>query len=181
MIICGREVSAQGIEWLNGQGVELSQRERARQLCQMSHWQGPSCQLSLASARHILVRLERDGVVKSCPAQEAKAPGVVGKPDACVPQSLSVEVAPLECSLEELGTVELVLVGAPGTKNFRIWKGLLNRYHYLGAGPLFGAQLRYLIGSKRGWVGASPTFAILSINIANSMRISLLILIISTT
>ena len=154
MIICGREVSAQSIEWLNGQGVELSQRERARQLCQMSHWQGPSGQLSLASARHILVRLERDGVVKSCPAQEAKAPGVVGKPDACVPQSLSIEVAPLECSLEELGTVELVLVGAPGTKNFRIWKGLLNRYHYLGAGPLFGAQLRYLIGSKRGWIGA---------------------------
>ena len=36
----------------------------------------------------------------------------------------------------------------------RLWNGLIDRYHYLGYSPLPGAQLRYLIDSDHGVLGA---------------------------
>jgi hypothetical protein len=37
----------------------------------------------------------------------------------------------------------------------RIWNELPIREHPRGAGPLVGRQLRYLIGSEHGWLGAA--------------------------
>ncbi len=39
-------------------------------------------------------------------------------------------------------------------KTSRLWNGLIERYHYLGYTPLPGAQLRYLIESDAGLLGA---------------------------
>jgi hypothetical protein len=36
----------------------------------------------------------------------------------------------------------------------RLWNGLVDRYHYLGYSPLPGAQMRYLIESDQGLLGA---------------------------
>ena len=36
----------------------------------------------------------------------------------------------------------------------RLWNGLIDRYHYLGYTPLPGAQMRYLIESDQGLLGA---------------------------
>ena len=36
----------------------------------------------------------------------------------------------------------------------RLWNGLIDRYHYLGYRPLPGAQLRYLVESDQGLLGA---------------------------
>ncbi|MCP4967706.1 MAG: DUF4338 domain-containing protein [bacterium] len=36
----------------------------------------------------------------------------------------------------------------------RLWNGLIDRYHYLGYTPLPGAQVRYLIESDQGLLGA---------------------------
>ena len=36
----------------------------------------------------------------------------------------------------------------------RLWNGLIDRYHYLGYSPLPGAQMRYLIESEQGLLGA---------------------------
>jgi hypothetical protein len=65
-----------------------------------------------------------------------------------------VAIRLLECTLEELGPIELVLVGSRSSQAYRLWKALLDRYHYLGAGPLCGAQLRYLVRCPQGWIGA---------------------------
>jgi len=36
----------------------------------------------------------------------------------------------------------------------RIWNNLMQSHHYLGAGPLCGSQVRYLIKSEQyGWLG----------------------------
>src|SRR5208337_1434160 len=46
----------------------------------------------------------------------------------------------------------------------KIWSALMSRYHYLGSGPICGAQIRYLVKSDQGYLGAlsfsSPTFAL---------------------
>jgi hypothetical protein len=58
--------------------------------------------------------------------------------------------------LRALGRIELVLVRSRHCRAARLWRALLQRYHYLGAGPLCGAQLRYLVRSERhGIVGAA--------------------------
>ncbi len=39
------------------------------------------------------------------------------------------------------------------SEQMRIWNELMMREHPLGAGPLVGRQVRYLIGSRHGWLG----------------------------
>ena len=63
-------------------------------------------------------------------------------------------VAPV-CDLpdraSEVQALRLVLVATDEQR--WIWNELMAREHPQGAGPLVGAQLRYLIGSAHGWVG----------------------------
>ena len=61
MIICGRQINPQYLEWLDGEGVSLSQRQRARGLCELARWVGPSGQPPISVARQIVARLEREG------------------------------------------------------------------------------------------------------------------------
>ena len=64
-------------------------------------------------------------------------------------------MAPVCCSLHQLGGVELEKIGSRYSKASRLWKALMDTYHYLGAGPLCGAQMRYLIHSPvHGYLGA---------------------------
>jgi hypothetical protein len=54
-----------------------------------------------------------------------------------------------------LGEISLVAISSRYSKASQIWNGLMERFHYLGKGPLCGAQIRYLIkSSEYGWIGA---------------------------
>ena len=48
---------------------------------------------------------------------------------------------------------ELELVRVETDTEVRIWNELMIQEHPRGAGPLVGAQVRYLIGSQHGWLG----------------------------
>jgi hypothetical protein len=64
------------------------------------------------------------------------------------------EVESLGCRLKTLGEIKLVLVESKNRPLSRLWSDLMETYHYLGAGPLCGAQVRYLIESSvYGWIG----------------------------
>jgi len=64
------------------------------------------------------------------------------------------EIESLRCRLKSLGEIKLVLVDSKNRLLSRLWNDLMERYHYLGAGPLCGAQVRYLIESSvYGWIG----------------------------
>lgn len=66
----------------------------------------------------------------------------------------TVEVASVTGGLGDLGTVDLVVVSGGDARASWTWKSLMQTYHYLGAGPLCGAQLRYLVRSSvHGWLG----------------------------
>jgi len=55
----------------------------------------------------------------------------------------------------DVGSVTgLRLVRVEDTELIKRWNELMIREHPLGAGPLVGRQLRYLIGSDHGWLGA---------------------------
>lgn len=61
----------------------------------------------------------------------------------------------IECSLHELGKIELIRIYNSKDANYAIWKRLIKKYHYLGHGRLYGLQMRYLIKSEHfGLIGA---------------------------
>lgn len=61
----------------------------------------------------------------------------------------------IECDLQELGGIGLVRIHNAKDANYVVWKMLIEKYHYLGCGKLYGLQMRYLINSERyGWIGA---------------------------
>jgi hypothetical protein len=56
---------------------------------------------------------------------------------------------------EEVNSIlGLTLVRVGSVDQMRIWNELMIREHPLGAGPLVGRQVRYLVGSGHGWLGA---------------------------
>ncbi|HWT79363.1 MAG TPA: Druantia anti-phage system protein DruA, partial [Candidatus Methylomirabilis sp.] len=150
MILCGREVRPEVVAQLRAEGAGLSQRQRGRRLCQLSNWIGPSGDLQISVGRQVVARLERSGALE--PRAGALAP--IPRPVSDQKRPEWIEIQPIACSLEELGSIQLVLVEAGASQAYSLWKGLLERYHYLGAGPLCGAQLRYLVQCPRGPIGA---------------------------
>jgi hypothetical protein len=66
---------------------------------------------------------------------------------------------PVKTSLAKLGRVEVVLVGNRASAAACVWKALMQRHHYLGAGPLCGAQLRYLVRSQHNGMVAALSFS----------------------
>ena len=48
------------------------------------------------------------------------------------------ELAPVKARLSELGRIELVPVRSRYCRASRLWRALMQHYHYLGAGPLCG-------------------------------------------
>ncbi|MGZ8204164.1 MAG: Druantia anti-phage system protein DruA, partial [Burkholderiales bacterium] len=66
------------------------------------------------------------------------------------------ELTSVKAPLAKLGRIELVLVKSRHSRAARLWRAVMQRYHYLGAGPLCGAQLRYLVRAEHhGIVGAA--------------------------
>src|SRR5262249_35976712 len=97
------------------------------------------------SCRVALSRLHRRGLIQLPPPTQPPPGGK--KPTLRGPITMA---EPIQCSLRALGSVELVKVKSAQSKAARCWNELMGRYHYLGSGPLCGAQLRYLIKSAKG-------------------------------
>ena len=150
MEVCGQAFTPQVLERigevLSGE-PSLSRSALSRRLCEWLDWRDARGRLKQMSARVALSRLQRQGLVALPPAQGAVPPAGELEPP--------LDEAPmLSLSLTELGPVELVVIGEGDRALSRVWRGLLARHHPLGAGPLCGAQLRYLIRSARfGWLG----------------------------
>lgn len=66
------------------------------------------------------------------------------------PAELALSVFP--DTLEALGDIDLVVVATKAAS--KRWRMLVSAYHYLGYTPFAGAQLRYLVESASGTLGA---------------------------
>ena len=74
---------------------------------------------------------------------------------ANAPEEIVAENAPIQCHLNQIGEIELVKIESRKDIHYVLWKRLIEQYHYLGRGKLYGLQMRYLIKSERlGWIGA---------------------------
>jgi hypothetical protein len=124
-----------------------SRTELAEWCCEEFGFQDPRGENQLGGCLKGLRELEAKGWFKLPPTEMQK-----GKPS---PRRLSAPVPEPEAVPGEVGKVcglELVLVEQES--QMRIWNELMIGDHPQGAGPLVGRQVRYLVGSEHGWLGA---------------------------
>jgi len=154
MQVCGREFGAAtiaGIKAILRGDSRLSRRALSRRVCEWLGWRAANGKLKEVSCRKALLKLHRDGHIVLPAAETGCFPRA-----RCEPREDDPNTAPAFCgALEELGAITIVPVSSRYSQASRTWNALLQRWHYLGKGPLCGAQIRYLVKSSRyGWVGA---------------------------
>ncbi len=129
----------------------LSRRALSLRMCEWLQWRAPNGRWKEVSCRKALLELDRRGLIVLPPPRES-----------CFkrsrPQLLTdalIDLPEVWCPLEELGEIRIVAVSSRYSGASRVWNALMERCHYLGKGPLCGAQMRYLVQSSRyGAVGA---------------------------
>jgi hypothetical protein len=104
---------------------------------------GKPCEVS---CRKALLKLDKRDMIKLPKAKSfPKRRGI--------PADVS-DVAKIDGDITRLGEIEVIQITKASNHLSSIWNSLMNKYHYLGCGPLCGAQIRYLVQTKFGWVGA---------------------------
>jgi hypothetical protein len=128
--------------------AELSRTALSRRICEELKWRSANGRLKEVSCRTALLKLQRAGALRLPRARPFGARRRTHRSARQKPEPV------IRQRLKELQPVELVLIGSADSEASRVWNELMDRHHYLGSGPLCGAQLRYLIHSQtHGWLG----------------------------
>jgi hypothetical protein len=151
IIVCGREFRAEVVEHLNtlsGQQPPPTGNTLARETCALLAWYGPDGRPALASAKAALRKLQKRGVLRLRPAgtkaqHRLRASGQPLPPLTAVPRRV-----------DQVQGLRLYLLSGQTDPLHGQWNDLIIAQHPCGDAPLVGAQLRYLIGSDQGWLGA---------------------------
>jgi hypothetical protein len=149
--VCGRTLSEADLAAIRRE-IALAdppnRAEIARRVCRLLDWTNAKGEAKLMSARVGLLRLHRSGLIE---LPEPTRRNNNGLPLKHGPKVWPKERA-LRGSVGELSGLRLSLVAEK--EDSRLWNALIDRYHYLGYSPLPGAQVRYLIDSQQGLLGA---------------------------
>lgn len=158
MQVCGQEFTPALIARIEERAravPSLSRRALSREVCQWLDWRDRLGRPKEMSARAAMRRLERTGRLRLPAPVHRVAHGAWRGAPARPPDAGEAISPTLSMSLQALGKVELVLVAGARSANGQMWRALMEQHHPLGAGPLCGAQLRYLIVSPtHGPLGA---------------------------
>ena len=154
MQLCGREFSAATIARIAKAlktDPSISRRALSLCVCEWLQWRAANGKLKEVSCRKALLELHRRKLISLPAAERSCFKRSCRKPAS----DRRVKAEQIQCDLQELGEITLVPISSRYSKCSRIWNTLMDQFHYLGKGPLCGAQIRYLVKSARhGWVGA---------------------------
>jgi hypothetical protein len=152
MRVCGRHFTTDvlaRIEEAVGAEPTISRRSLSRRVCGWLEWRSVGGQFQEMSCRKALAELNRRGVLK-LPERD----GAWGF-DRTAETTVEFAAPELSCSINDLGEVTVSPVRSRYCKESKIWRALLDRFHYLGIGQSRGAQVRYVVKSSRyGYLGA---------------------------
>jgi len=132
------------------QEPEISRSALSRRVCAWLNWRSPNGKPCEVSCRKALLELERRGIIR---LPEVLVRYSFQQRRNSKPEEVS-QVAEVDGNFSNLGVVKIIPVPNRYSNLSHIWNNLMNRYHYLGSGPLCGAQIRYLALTSAGWVGA---------------------------
>lgn len=118
-------------------------------VCEWLSWYAPNGKAQEVSCRKALLQLDREGHIR---LPDARRPAFMDKKS---PEIDLGDMPQITCGLEELGEVCIEPVSSRYARASAVWNNLMDRFHYLGRGPLCGAQIRYLVTSEKyGEIGA---------------------------
>lgn len=155
------------IEYINetiSKNINISRRDLSRRTCDKMDWRNEKGDLKTMSCRKALNALNEKGYIH---LPEVRADWYFKKSSFPRPACAGREESEndledwfefgqkkLNCSIEELGEIDVVPIGDRRSQGARIWNTLMEKYHYLGRGKACGAQIRYNIrSSKYGVLG----------------------------
>lgn len=151
MRICGQEFSTNLLDRIQltlAAEPDISRRRLSTKICDWLNWRAPNGKLQDMSCRKALVELNRRGVLA--------LPENVNKfsfSGTTVPYR-NFSVPSLSCDLADVDDITVMPVTSRYCNDSKVWRTLLDDYHYLGSGPLCGAQIRYVVKSSQGYLGA---------------------------
>jgi len=151
MVVGGQEFDAEvlgRIRALVGAQGGLTRTALSRRVCELLDWRGWDGRLKEVHCRVALLKLARHGLIELPPAQ----PGAFGQGPAPI-VAAPLPVPRIEMTLAALGEVWLEAVDGRDEARSGRWWAMMNAHHPLGGGPLCGAQLRYFVVSRLGYVG----------------------------
>lgn len=137
------------VEALLAQRPDSTRSAVAEELCRRFRWLDARSRPQSSSCRRALVELARTGHIR-LPASRRpprRKPRPIGL-GAAVAAPVGVPA-----QVEQVAGLRLELV--TGEAQRRLWNELMLREHPQGQRPLVGRQLRYLIGSDHGYLGAA--------------------------
>lgn len=146
----GRTLSAAQIAFVRQLIAEhpgLSRRRLSAQLCQAWNWVQPNGRPRDMVARSLMLALHRAGHIE-LPPQRFCPPNNAAQ-HRPPPSQLGLWERPRECSLSELGPVEIRQVRR--TAHEEIFGQLMQQHHYLAYTQPVGEHLKYVV-----WAGDTP-------------------------
>jgi len=155
IIVSGREFRPEVVAHLNElarqQPAPTGQR-LAQEVCTLLAWYGPDGRPSLVSAKVAVRKLQQRGILLR-PAAPATAPSPArhclrGSGEALPP------LGAVPGRVDKIRGLHLHLISGQADPLHLLSNDLIIAQHPCGDAPLVGAQLRYLIGSDHGWLGA---------------------------
>ncbi len=151
MQICGQKFSHERLQQIQGivdASPELSRRALSRRVCELLNWHSSNGRFQEGGCRKALIKLQRAGLLHLPEITRHYSFSRSSLPD------INVEIPEVLYSLPELGDIEIIPIGSRKSYEAKVWKSLMNRYHYLGNGKACGGQIRYLIKSAQyGYLG----------------------------
>ena len=152
---CARAFTCEELEHIRALIASEPRPNRAqlsRRVCETLGWVRPDGALKDMSCRVAMLRMEKDGLIKLPPPQNANGNGAA-RPRLT---AASAPQQPITTSAGQLGKLHLCAVSIP--RQSSLWNELIQRYHYLGYQPLPGAQIRYLVFSAKSQLLAALGF-----------------------
>jgi len=116
-----------------------SRKALSRKLCEAWNWVQANGALRDMVCRGLMLMLHREGLIELPPAR----PSVFDLIKRGRPSLVSVDEAPLQMSLAELGALEVRQVRR--TPEEALFNSLLQQYHYLGYTQPVGEHLKFLV------------------------------------
>lgn len=152
MRICGQQFSTSLLEHIQQTITfepDISRRDLSKRVCHWLDWRSPNGQPKDMACRKALATLNNKGIINLPGKARSFSFSNAAK------ANIELNIPHLCCDLADAGKITVTPVSSRYCKESKIWRTLLDRYHYLGSGPLCGAQIRYVIKSSNyGYLGA---------------------------
>lgn len=149
--VCGRIFTREELDLIRQiifRNPQATRMQISREVCLALSWFKPDGGLKEMSCRVVLLKLHRAGLIQLPPPRRPNNNG--RKKKRRTPQG--EPQPPIVRDIQELLPLRIQPVN-PGKELF-FWNELIDRYHYLGYAPLAGAQIRYMVYSSFGCLGA---------------------------